>query len=320
MKTDLKTILQLIGTVFALLMTFLGGLYWLGGEVLLAGFIGVVLVTILYFVVEQLRRRKTEIRKQRFSAVSILLWAGYVVVSVPLSLLLVHALNVEIHHRTEVQQAAAAKTAALGSMVKAYDALAQDEINSLQMVLKPLLASFSAAKPDTAARRRLMEPPFLFSTGVLDNVSASSMDSDAQLWMSARKARFDKASTEVKQRNSAYTKATGAVFTDWHRLQVPLAYAKLDTLVMGNLRALQTSYRDNTSRVGKFEYELPQVPMLMAEPIALWQRTQPYALILAVVAFHLLLLLPYLLEQSFPPPVGDEEGGVKQRFPEAFEL
>jgi hypothetical protein len=318
MKTDLKTILQTIGTVFALLMTFLGALYWLGGEVLLAGFIGVALVTILYFIVEQLRRKKTEVRKQRFGAVSILLWAGYAVVSLPLSLLLVHALNVEIHHRTEVQQAAAAKTAALGGMVNAYDSVAQREIDSLKTVLKPLLASFTAAKPDTAARRRLMEPPFLLSTGVLANVSASSMDSDAELWTSARRARFDKASTEVKQRNSAYTKATGAVFTDWHRLQVPLAYAKLDTLVLGDLRALQASYADNTSRADSlFTYKLPAVPMLMAEPIALWQRTQPYALILAVVAFHLLLLLPYLLEPVYPPPPPPPPG---TKFPEAFEL
>jgi hypothetical protein len=220
-----------------------------------------------------------------------------------------------------VQQAAAAKTAALGGMVKAYDNVAQNEINSLQSVLKPLLASFSAEKPDTAARRRLMEPPFLLSTGVLDNVSASSMDSDAQLWMSARKARFDKASTEVKQRNSAYTKATGAVFTDWHRLQVPLAYAKLDTLVMSDLRMLQASYDENTSGPkGAFEYEVPDVPMLMAEPLALWQRTRPYALLLTVVAFHLLLLLPYLLERGAGGYVKPNDRNLQERFPEAFEL
>jgi hypothetical protein len=121
-------------------------------------------------------------------------------------------------------------------------------------------------------------------------------------------------------RAKTYRKDTEKVFTDWHRLKVPLAYAELDTLVATNLRELKASYAQHTATLGDtFTYELPQVPMLMAEPIALWHRTTPYALLLAVIAFHALLLLPFLLEKGAGTYLVTT-GSVRERFPEAFEL
>ena len=80
----MTSILQTIGSVFALLTAFLGAMYLLGGDLLLSGLISAVLVTVLYFVIDQLVRRKTEVRKLRFGPVSLVLWAGYALVSLPL--------------------------------------------------------------------------------------------------------------------------------------------------------------------------------------------------------------------------------------------
>ncbi len=316
----MSSILQTIGTVFALISSFLGALYWLGGDLILSGFISAVLVIVLYFIVDQLVRRKVEVRKQRFGPVALVLWAGYALVSLPLSLLLLHSLNVEIFHRTEVQQAAAAKTAALDGMTQAYKAQVEAELDELQMQLVLLLRPYAANKADTAAAGTLMRPPFRLSPGILANLDPGTVQQDAQLWRSARQAVFDKAQVAATDRAKAYRKDKEQVFTDWHRLKVPLAYAELDTLVATNLRELQASYAANTATPdAPFPYSLPQVPMLMAEPLALWRRTTPYALLLAVVAFHALLLLPFLLEKGAGSYIVTRDT-LQERFPEAFEL
>lgn len=316
----MTSILQTIGSVFSLLAAFLGAMYILGGDLLLSGLISAVLVTVLYFVIDQLVRRKTEVRKLRFGPVSLVLWAGYALVSLPLSLLLLHGLNVEIFHRSEVQTAAAQKIASLDGMAKAYKTQVEGELNTLQVRQVPLLYRYAADKADTATEGTLLRPPFQLSPANLASLSPGTVAEFAGLWRSTKQAVFDKAQVAATDRAKTYRKDTEKVFTDWHRLKVPLAYAELDTLVATNLRELQASYEQHTATPGAtFTYELPQVPMLMADPFALWQRTKPYALLLAVVAFHLLLLLPYLLEKGGGDYI-TSAGSVQERFPEAFEL
>ncbi len=317
---NLKTILQIIGTVFALISSFLGALYWLGGDLILSGFLCAALVTALYFIVDQLVRRKVEVRKQRFGPVSLVLWAGYALVSLPLSLLLLHGLNVEIFHRSEVQTAAALKIAALDGMAKAYNAQVADELDSLQTVLRPPLETYAANKAETAAEGTLMQRPFQLSPASLASLAPSDVAQFVGLWLSTKQAVFDKAQVAATDRAKAYRKGNEQVFTDWHRLKVPLAYAELDTLVTTNLRELKASFAAHTATSrATFYYDLPQVPMLMAEPLALWRRTTPYALLLAVAAFHALLLLPFLLEKGAGTYL-HASGSVQERFPEAFEL
>jgi hypothetical protein len=317
----MSSILQTIGTVFALISSFLGALYWLGGDLILSGFISAVLVIVLYFIVDQLVRRKVEVRKQRFGPVALVLWAGYALVSLPLSLLLLHSLNVEIFHRTEVQQAAAEKIAALNGMTQAYKAQVEAELNTQQTELVRLLLAYVQKKGGTAAADTVLtSPPFSLSPGILANLDPNSAQQDAQLWRSARQAVFDKAQVAATDRAKAYRKDKEQVFTDWHRLKVPLAYAELDTLVATNLSELQASYAVNTATPDTtFNYELPQVPMLMAEPLALWRRTTPYALLLALIAFHALLLLPFLIEKGAGSYIVTRDT-LQEHFPEAFEL
>ena len=100
----MKSILQGIAIIFTLITSFLGNLYFLKGDLILSAFISCIIVVILYFLIEQFIKRKSEISKNKFATTSILLWSLYILLSIPISASLIHFLNVEINEKSEIQK------------------------------------------------------------------------------------------------------------------------------------------------------------------------------------------------------------------------
>jgi len=311
-------ILQGIGAVFALVTAFFGMMYILGGDILLSALVSLVLTTLLFFLVEQLVQRKVEVTKQRFSIASLFLWISYILISIPLSLLLLHSLNVEIYHRQDIQAAAASKEKALNGMLAAYQTEVDDQLVMFQAAIGPLLHKYAT---DPGSELSLTKPPFAITQATLDAITLADVPLVVSLSTSARSTLFSMPDADIKTRNAQYVASYGKVFTNWERLKVPIAYSELDSLLAKNLRELQATFNKHKfDPSSNFTYSLPSATVLMDKPLALWVRHRPYPLLLAVVFFHVLLLLPFILKAR--PGVYDtnEEQPLHLRFPEAFEF
>ena len=118
----MKTILQGIGVVFTLLASFLGLMYILKGDVIFSSIVSLVLVVIEFFLIEKFIKSKEEITKNRFSTLSILLWSIYGIIAIPISVFLLHTLNVEIYAKPTIQSVANKKVEDLTKMVSTFNA------------------------------------------------------------------------------------------------------------------------------------------------------------------------------------------------------
>jgi hypothetical protein len=318
----MSKILQSIGAVFALVTAFLGMMYILGGDLLLSALVSLVLTTLLFFLVEQLVQRKVEVTKQRFSIASLFLWIAYVLISIPLSLLLLHSLNVEIYHRQDIQAAATSKENALYGMLASYNAKADDQVTKFALRIRPLLEQYATApRLNTFYKDSLASPPFGIKPATLESVTTDNVTLVIGLIKSAKSTRFSMPEVAVKTRNANYVTSYGKVFTNWERLKVPIAYSELDSLLAKNRGELEATFNEHKfDPNSSFSYPLPSATVLMDKPMALWARHRPYPLLLAVVFFHVLLLLPFILKAR--PGVYDtkEEQPLHVRFPEAFEF
>ena len=100
----MKTILQGLAIIFTLIASFLGNLYFLNGDIIISAFISSIIVVVLYFLQETFIKKKATISKNKLSSTSIILWTLYLLLSIPITFALIHALNVELNEKKSIQE------------------------------------------------------------------------------------------------------------------------------------------------------------------------------------------------------------------------
>lgn len=295
----MKNILQSIGIIFTLITSFLGLLYYLKGDILISGLISSIIVVILFFLIQQFMKNKSEIRKNRFSILSIILWTIYVLLSIPISFFLVHSLNIEINAKNDIKKIADSKMKALDAMNAYYETKVQDYLSTLQIDLKRNLTLYTNAPlsiDGNKAKIALISAPFNISQNTLNNINKINYVSQANNLIKAKSLLFNKVLDTLKIENQNFNAKYGATFENWSRLKLNYAFYQLDNILAGNYKKLKNAYTQNTNLTTGFDFNYPKETGLMNKPVELWQKYLPYYLIFVVLIFNVLLLLPYFLE------------------------
>ena len=295
----MKNILQSIGIVFTLITSFLGLLYYLKGDVLISGLISSIIVVILYFLIEQFKKNKSEIRKNRFSVLSIILWTVYVLLSIPISFFLVHSLNVEINAKNDIKKIADSKIKSLNAMNTFYETKVEDYLSTLQIELKTNLTYYTSAPKSSQgkiAKNTLMAAPFNVSENTLKNINKNNYLSQANNLIKAKSILFNTVLDTLKIENENFNAKYGATFENWSRLKLNYAFYQLDNILDNNYKKLKEAFEKNTNTTDAFDFRYSKDSGLMNKPAELWEKYTPYYLIFVVLLFNALLLLPYFLE------------------------
>lgn len=293
----MKTVLQSIGILFALIISFLGMMYMLNGDLFVSAMVALVLSVLLYFIVEQLIKRKSEITKNRLSVMSITLWVFYIVLAIPLSVLVVHCLNVEIYEKENIQVTAGKKISALSNMVNDYDNTVEKYISNIELDFKTNAYIYSTNKSNNQASNILRSTPFNLGLGTLAQINPNNVQSLANNIVSAKELRFNIPKDSVTVRNSSFMKKYGSVFDQWSRLRVSLALKELNKLLATNQEQLSSFYSQENHRNEKFVFKLPEEVNYINSPAKLWEKHAPYLLLLPTLMLQILMLLPYFLQQ-----------------------
>jgi hypothetical protein len=317
----MKTILQGIGVVFTLLASFLGLMYILKGDVIFSAVVSLVLVVIEFFLIEKFIKSKTEITKNKFSTLSILLWSFYGIIAIPISIFLMHTLTVEIYAMPNVQSVANKKIEDLTKMVSTFNAASDASYNSFAVDLTNKLeryANESNNNVKSVYKDSLLADPYKISVKQLNNIDKSHVELTVKPLIESRKMKLLQEVNPVLQADTIFLQKYSYVFDKWAHFQITYAFYELDNLLKKNKDILIDSYKKHIvfPNAVVFDYNYTQDETNLSNPIELFGIYNPYLLFIVVLFFHFLILLPYFLTDAggtYPPGGGksDNSGGIE---------
>jgi len=294
----MRTILQFIGLLFTLIVSFLGILYILNGDIFFSSMVAITMVVLVYFLIDQMKERKIVITKNRFSSLSITLWVLYILLAIPLTFLLVHAMTVEILAKKDIQGKANDKVTIAETMISSYD----NQVNKyLQGEFQPVLAQnlgqYVLNHSNYTALNILQSKPYNLPESDLNSIRSNEVSQYIDKCVVVMRKNFDKAEIEAKNRIEEFNERYGHVFDNWSRLRLNIAFSELDKLIDENFQSLYAGFKKyNHVQGASFKFKYAKVEPLMNNPRKLWKSYNPVLLIIASILFHILILLPYFLE------------------------
>ncbi|PLW95244.1 MAG: hypothetical protein C0592_00495 [Marinilabiliales bacterium] len=280
------------------MVSFLGVLYLLNGDIFFSSMSAVTLVVLLYFLVDQLRKKKNQIRKNRFSYVAVVYWSLYVAISIPITFLLAHTLTVEIKAKKDIQGLAYEKMDILNDMVLSYTQQYGAYISAeYEPELKANLILISNNPNNSAAKTVLSNEPYEISSTTLNNISSTNVNSYIRKYINGKDKLFASALDSVIRRNEVFFETYGPVFDNWSRLRLSVAFNELDNLIEENYKTLYRNFeKHNHLSNAEFRFPIYNKEHKLNKPFSLWGRYNPLFMIVLALVFHALILLPYFLE------------------------
>ena len=294
----MKNILQGIGIVFTLIASFLGLMYTLKGDVLISSLVSLVIIVIEYFLIEKFIQSKSEITKNKFSVLSIVLWSVYALLAIPISIFLLHALNVEINAKSEIKNVANNKIQDLTNMSKSYRKNVDNNVRTLSLDLDNTIRFYSKTLNSTL-ETKLIDKPFNLSSAQLISAQNGDFEAIVRSFVTAKTKKLGLVADTVEFNNANFINRYGGVFDGWSRLEINYAFYELDDLLKKNYDLFINNDSSQMSFAKdrfKFDYKIEDTNM--DKPVLLFNEYKPYYLIFIVLLFHFLILLPYIIEPT----------------------
>jgi hypothetical protein len=293
----MKSVLQGIGIIFTLIASFLGNLYFLNGDIIISSFISCIIVVVLYFLQETFIKKKSEISKNKFSSTSIVLWTLYLLLSVPITLSLIHSLNVELNEKKNIQQIAAIKQDDLMNMLKDDTVKHKQYLQTFKGELGSLLIKYKDDKirkiSNPGLINKLQNAPYEIPVEFFQD-NASNVENQVSNSLTKKEGQFNKLRDTIRSRINDYNNKYKTVFSNWSRLQLSIASTEIDKVLNQN----HTQIANGFKRLADIDYQYPYNKQVIEinHPKDLWDKHKPYLLLIVVFLFHILILLPYIIE------------------------
>ena len=292
----MKTILQGLAIIFTLIASFLGNLYFFNGDIIISSFISSVIVVVLYFLQETFIKKKSIISKNKLSSTSIILWSLYVLLSIPITFSLIHALNVEINEKRYIQQSAATKQDNLTDMLNDYSKKYDAYLSLFKEKAQTKLYEFQNNRANTALIAELSAPPYETPAYFFEDTTVTAGE-QAEAERKKKSTHFKMMEDSLSERVASYNNKYQNVFSSWSRLQLSIAAVELDKALQENHSQIVEEFKRLTETTyPAYQYAYNKEVVNINHPIDLWNKHKPYWLLFVVFLFHLLILLPYIIE------------------------
>jgi hypothetical protein len=247
----------------------------------------------LYFLQETFIKKKNEITKNRFSSTSIILWTLYLLLSVPITFSLIHSLNIELNEKKNIQQIAAIKQDDLKNMIIDDSVKYESYLLQFSNDLEHQLDQFRDKTSDSTLKLKLLQAPYETPPDFFINNTILSKD-QAEESRKKKLNQFKALKDSVRNRMREYNNKYKTVFINWSRLQLSIASSEIDKVLNQN----HTQIANGFKRLANKDYQYPYNKQVIEinHPKDLWDKHKPYILLIVVFLFHILILLPYIIE------------------------
>ena len=314
----MKTILQYIGLLLLLILSFLGANYMMSGDTIISGSISLILVILIYFLIEFLKKRKVQITKSKFSVVSFLLWGIFVVLCIPIGILITHALNVEINAKKELKSYANAIVAKNQDAINLFQTENKQYIEETYLIARNALDRYVNTTNNTEKDSiKALLGDVRFGITEFQQIDKSNFSSSANALQSALEIRSAAVLDSIQDRSKTTIKNNVYLVDNWSRLRLVRAISELENMMDKNINQMNRfltneNYKPNvfsnpenpsTEVLGFVDIENNQLKVNKSDVnlssfTGLWKQYSPYWLLIPVFLFFFLLILPYLLEQT----------------------
>ena len=286
----LKTGLVYLGLLLSLLATFLGAIHFFEGQLVTSLIFTLVLLLGIYFLINQLIKKKEKLKKNSSlnRKISLFLYSLYFLLALPLSFFSIHGLNVELNAKPQVKNEYANVQVEFKGIEANFDEKLVELIKNSNINLSNYIA-----RNDTAKLRKIY------------NINADLLKGDKD---TLRKRKTEDIKSDLKE--------------DYRKLMSefkPVIIKSLGNIERWNLFELNTSMKLVDSKVpvlkkkiedlfndvgNKYEYsekltfKSTQRVFDLTKPIELLSKNSSYGLLLIVLLQHFLLLSPVILSSS----------------------
>jgi hypothetical protein len=327
----MQTILQFIGLFLLLILSFFGGNYLLRGDTIISGTVSLVLVISIYFLIEFLKKRKVQITKSSYSASSILLWGVFVLLAAPIAVLILHALNVEMNAKRDLQAYAKAIVAKNQDALNLFQSENQQYIEETHLIATNALDVYvntSNKSMKDSIKNVLEGSPFRFSD--FSAINKSNYTTRATQLRDALEMRSEAVFDSVQVRTNSVLNSSVYLVDNWSRMRVVVAIAELEAMLEKNINQLNRFLVDENFKRDVFvannelktevlsiqagennELTITKSTIQLSSLRGLWVAYKPYWLLLPVLIFLFLLLIPYFLEKTAGVYIHSDSKGSK---------
>ena len=285
----------------------------LDGDIFISTSISIVLTVLMYFLIEQLTKRKGEIKKSRFSAVGLVLTLFYIILSIPTLFLAIHALNVEIYAKPEIQNYANEIQRSNNEHIKFFSKRNQKQIQEAGLMIQNALEIYvhTESENEKDSIKDLLATP-RFKINNLNAINQSNFKKSSNHWIDAQNEKQDRLIDSVRSLTNSVENNHLNLVQNFSRLNVVNSVKELENMRNVNLNQLN----DALLRTGIDKKNLTKVkdfPVDISSFMNLWNRYTPdcYWLLAPSLLFVIFLSLPYFLtrtEGTYLKP-GRKKGG-----------
>jgi len=282
----------------------------LEGDVFISASISIVLAVLMYFLVEELAKRKEEIKKSRFSTVGVVLGLVYLILSIPTAILVVHALNVEINAKPEIQSYANEIRSSNADHIDFFRNRNQQYIQETGLIARNALDTYVHTRDRNAKDSiKSLLATSRFKINDLSNVSRLNFQNESNALVEVLNVKHDLLIDSVKSKSNFVETSQLHLVQNWSRLHVVVALNELENMRNENLTqlsySLQRSGIDSTFN-DAFDYVVEdnnrtiveEFPVDISSFFNLWNRYKPFLLLIPSLILTIFLSLPYFLTKT----------------------
>ena len=286
----LKTGLMYLGLLLSVIATFLGTIHFFKGQLVMAIIITLVLALGMFFLLDQLIRKKEELRKNSSynRNLSLILYGLYVVLALPLSYFTVHGFNVELNVKNQVKNQYGEVRNELVRINDASNQQTNKLIDHVDINLQNLMATKNYSKLKS-----------------IYNLDKDVLKGDEKQIRSSKKDGIKGDITSKyeiinKDHKTNIIKSLDNI-ASWNLFELHNSMAVVDSQVPVLKKKIEELYRTECTKYefsstislpsSKREFEL-------ANPLELLARNSAYSLLLIALLQHFLLLAPLFLSSS----------------------
>ena len=282
----------------------------LDGDIFISASISIVLAVLMYFLVEELTKRKEEIKKSRFSMVWIILSFVYLFLSAPTVILVTHALNAEINAKPQLQSYAIEISSSNAEHIEFFRNRNQQYIRETGLIARNALDTYVHTRDQNVkdSLKNLLASS-RFKINVLSNISRSNFQNESNALVEVLNVKHDLLIDSVKSKSNFVETSQLHLVQNWSRLHVVVALNELENMRNENLtqlsNSLQRSGIDSTFN-DAFDYVVEdnnrtiveEFPVDISSFFNLWKRYKPFWLLIPSLMLTIFLSLPYFLTKT----------------------
>jgi heme/copper-type cytochrome/quinol oxidase subunit 2 len=291
-------LLQIIGYIMCLYVTFMGLNYWFNGNLLISTSISLVTLLIIFILVFYLTKwkaaKQTNIHLEKNRTKEIVLFSLYVALAIAMLVPQLHCMIIDFYKKNEIKASGTGKIAEITNLQKQYKLSIEEKVNKFTIEVNTARAVLKINQ--TSGKTQLINLLGVGSLNFSNNVSTSAFEDQYQAALNNKidilKKKYNLDS--LNKATSKYIEEAKPVFDNWEYTKIGYYSSDIEKVKNNYLQKAISTMED-------FKFDTPNtVTLHLDEPANNLKSTPIFKvglLILCALLMHLLLLSPYIAAQ-----------------------